>query len=102
LRRANLSEANLRWANLSEANLSEANLIGADLSEANLIGADLDYSCWPLSCRSLGVKADKRLISQLAYHLLDLAKSSGIEIGDLKELANSSHVVTEHGKPKFE
>ncbi len=41
LRRANLSESNLKGANLEEANLGRANLTDADLSGANLTNADL-------------------------------------------------------------
>ena len=47
-------------------------LNGADLSNANLRGADLDYSCYPLWCGSLHLKADKRLACQLAYHLCSM------------------------------
>ena len=48
-KRANLSEANLRYANLSRAdlryaNLTEANLTDANLTYANLSGADLRYA----------------------------------------------------------
>ena len=67
-----LSDANLRGANLMGANLRDANLSDADLSGANLSGADLDFSCYPLSCGSLHLKADKRLACQLAYHLCSL------------------------------
>ena len=74
---ADLSNANLNGADLSNANLSNANLNGADLSNANLNGADLrgadlDYSCYPLWCGSLHLKADKRLACQLAYHLCSM------------------------------
>ena len=64
---ADLSGANLRWADLSGANLRWADLRLADLSEANI-----DFSCWPLWCGSLGVKADKGLAAQLAYHFCSL------------------------------
>ena len=63
-----LLEADLRVANLRRANLRETNLRGANLRGANLRGADIDFSCWPLWCGSLGVKADKRIMAQLAYH----------------------------------
>ena len=77
LRRANLSDANLRRANLSDVDLSDANLRRADLRRADLRGADLrgadlDYSCYPLWCGSLHLKADKRLACQLAYHLCSM------------------------------
>lgn len=68
--RANLRDADLRNADLHSANLRGANLRGANLECANLECANLDYSCWPLWCGSLrGVKIDKRIFAQLAYHL---------------------------------
>ena len=77
--RANLQEANLQWANLQEANLQganlrqanlqEANLQRANLQEANLQEADLDFSCWPLWCRSKGVRVDIKLVRQLLAHV---------------------------------
>jgi hypothetical protein len=82
------------------ADLSDANLSGADLS-----GADLDYSCWPLWCGSLNVKADEAIVGQLLYHVLDLAKNSGVDVGECKrllELANNSKPVTEHNCPRLE
>lgn len=36
-------------------------ILDYDLKGANLRGANLDYSCYPLSCSSLHLKADKRL-----------------------------------------
>lgn len=69
---ANLVNADLSDADLKGANLSEANLRGANLNGANLNGANLDYSCYPLSCGSLHLKADKRLACQLAYHLCSI------------------------------
>ena len=60
-------------ADLREADLYEADLRGADLREANLYGADLhganlDFSCWPLSCKSLGVKVGDKIVAQLFFH----------------------------------
>ena len=69
---ADLSRANLSRANLSGADLSRANLSGADLRGADLSRANLDYSCYPLWCGSLHLKADKRLACQLAYHLCSM------------------------------
>ena len=76
---ANLTEANLSGANLSGANLSGANLSDANLTDANLSGANLDFSSWPLWCGSFGVKADIRLVAQLAKHLamLDVSLCGG-------------------------
>ena len=111
LRGANLSEANLRGADLrgadlSDANLSEANLRGADLSEANLRGADLrgadlDYSCYPLWCGSLHLKADKRLACQLAYHLCSMQCDDAEYIkmrNSILGFANQFHRVDECGE----
>ena len=116
LRGANLSEANLRGADLrgadlSDANLSEANLRGADLSEANLSdanlrgadlrGADLDYSCYPLWCGSLHLKADKRLACQLAYHLCSMQCDDAEYIkmrNSILGFANQFHRVDECGE----
>ena len=77
LKGADLRYADLRYANLRGADLNGANLRGADLNGANLKGADLrganiDFSCYPLWCGSLGLKADKRLACQLAYHLCSM------------------------------
>ena len=72
LRGADLRGADLRGANLRGANLRGADLRGADLRGADLRGADLDYSCYPLWCGSLHLKADKRLACQLAYHLCSM------------------------------
>ncbi len=96
--------ANLSRANLSCADLSRANLSCADLSRANLRGANLDYSCWPRWCGSLGVKANEALVGQLLYHVLDLAKNSGVDVGECKrilELANNSKPVTKHNCPRL-
>ena len=116
LRYVDLSDADLRYANLSGADLSDANLSGADLSGANLIGADLrrvdlnganlngadlDYSCYPLSCGSLHLKADKRLACQLAYHLCSLQCDDADYIkmrNSILDFANQFHRVGECGE----
>ena len=99
--RADLRGANLREADLRGANLREANLRGADLREADLRGANLDYACWLLWCGSIGVKIDKRIWCQLAYHLC------AVEINDpdcihyrnmLLPIANHFHRVEECGE----
>ena len=98
---ANLSGANLSNADLSGANLGGANLIGADLSHANLNGANLDYSCYPLSCGSLHIKADKRLACQLAYHLCSIQCDDADYIkmrNSILDFANQFHRVEECGK----
>ena len=101
LREADLREADLRGANLREADLRGADLRGANLREADLRGADLDYACWLLWCGSIGVKIDKRIWCQLAYHLC------AVEINDpdcihyrnmLLPIANHFHRVEECGE----
>lgn len=78
------------------ANLRDANLRGTELR-----GANLDYSCWPLWCGSLGVKVDKRIAAQIAYHFCQL----GCEDSDyirarnaILDFANTFHRVRECGK----
>ena len=101
LSEADLRGANLRGANLSEANLRGANLGGANLSEADLRGADLDYSCYPLWCGSLHLKADKRLACQLAYHLCSMQCDDADYIkmrNSILGFANQFHRVDECGE----
>ena len=98
---ANLSGANLNGANLMGANLMGANLSYADLRGANLRGADLDFSCYPLSCGSLHLKADKRLACQLAYHLCSMQCDDADYIkmrNSILDFANQFHRVDECGK----
>ena len=108
---ANLSDANLSDADLSDANLSDAdlrgadlrgaNLSGANLSDANLSDADLDYSCYPLWCGSLHLKADKRLACQLAYHLCSMQCDDADYIkmrNSILGFANQFHRVDECGE----
>ena len=101
-----LSDADLRSADLSDANLSDANLGGANLSDAdlggaNLRGANLDYSCYPLWCGSLHLKADKRLACQLAYHLCSMQCDDADYIkmrNSILGFANQFHRVDECGE----
>ena len=103
---ADLSDANLSRANLNHANLSDANLRGANLNHANLMGADLsradlDYSCYPLWCGSLHLKADKRLACQLAYHLCSMQCDDADYIkmrNSILGFANQFHRVDECGE----
>ena len=92
--------ADLHGADLRGADLRGAFLREADLREADLREADLDYACWPLWCGSIGVKIDKRIWCQLAYHLC------AVEIDDpdcihyrnmLLPIANQFHRVEECG-----
>ena len=99
-KRADLARADLTGADLAGANLAGANLTGADLAGANLAGADIDYSSWPLHCGSLGAIIDRRIFSQLAYHLCrvkvadDECKAAQAA---LKAIANTFHHVIECG-----
>ena len=110
---ANLSDANLRGANLRGANLRGANLRGADLRGANLKDADLrgadlrgtnlDYSCYPLWCGSLHLKANKRLACQLAYHLCSMQCDDADYVkmrNSILGFANQFHQVDECGELK--
>ncbi|MEF2769123.1 MAG: pentapeptide repeat-containing protein, partial [Acutalibacteraceae bacterium] len=98
---ANLRGANLSDADLSGADLSGANLRGANLSDADLSGANLDYSCYPLWCGSLHLKADKRLACQLAYHLCSMQCDDADYIkmrNSILGFANQFHRVDECGE----
>ena len=82
-KRADLSEAYLRWADLS----------GADLS-----GADLDYSGLPLWCGSLSAHFDDRQLKQIAYHLVkaglqskNASDETQAELRKLIQFANGFH-----------
>ena len=113
LRGAGLSNANLSDADLSNANLSNADLRGAGLSNAdlsnadlrgaNLSDADLDYSCYPLWCGSLHLKANKRLACQLAYHLCSMQCDDADYVkmrNSILGFANQFHRVNECGELK--
>ena len=101
LRGVNLMEANLRDTNLINTDLRGADLRGANLRGANIKGADLDYSCYPLWCGSLHLKADKRLACQLAYHLCSIQCDDADYIkmrNSILDFANQFHRVCECGK----
>ena len=75
----------------------------ANLSYANLRGADLDYSCYPLWCGSLHLKADKRLACQLAYHLCSMQCDDADYIkmrNSILGFANQFHRADECGELK--
>ena len=100
LKGADLRGADLRGANLKGANLRGAGLSDADLRGANLRGANLDYSCYPLWCGSLHLKADKRLACQLAYHLCSMQCDDAEYIkmrNSILDFANQFHRVDECG-----
>ena len=106
LRGANLSDADLRYVNLINTDLRDADLHGTDLHGTDLRGADLrganlDYSCYPLWCGSLHLKADKRLACQLAYHLCSLQCDDADYIkmrNSILDFANQFQRVDECGK----
>jgi hypothetical protein len=94
LTEADLTRTDLRGANLSGVTLRRADMTGADLRWADMTGANIDYSCWPLWCGSLGVKVDKKIAVQLAYHLCSLDCDDGeyVEVRKgLLEFANQMH-----------
>ena len=97
---ADLIGADLIGADLSGADLSGADLRRANLSGANLRRANLDYSCYPLWCGSLHLKADKRLACQLAYHLCSMQCDDAEYIkmrNSILDFANQFHRVDECG-----
>lgn len=108
LRGAGLRSAGLRGADLSNANLRGADLRGADLrganlNDADLRGANLDYSCYPLWCGSLHLKANKRLACQLAYHLCSMQCDDADYVkmrNSILGFANQFHRVDECGELK--
>lgn len=70
---------------------------------ADLRGANLDYSCYPLWCGSLHLKADKRLACQLAYHLCSMQCDDADYIkmrNSILGFANQFHRVDECGELK--
>ena len=123
LRWADLQEANLRGADLQEANLRRADLRGADLRGADLRwanlrwanlqgsdlrGANLDCCGFELSCKTIGITADRRLVSQLLYHLCRMDVQDCPEWDELRndgriiDLANKSHVIDDYDLPEIE
>ena len=116
LSHADLSDTDLSYADLSDTDLSYTDLNGAVLNGAvlngavlngailngaDLRGADLDYSCYPLWCGSLHLKADKRLACQLAYHLCSIQCDDADYIkmrNSILDFANQFHRVNECGE----
>ncbi len=107
LRGADLRWADLRGANLRGANLRDANLRDANMQEADLQEADLDFAGYELSCRTIGIIADSRLVSQLLYHLCSMDVLDCPEWDELRNderviaLANQSHVIPVHVLPEI-
>ena len=108
LRYADLQDANLRYADLRGADLRWTDLRYANLRGADLRGADLDYCGYELSCKTIGIIADSRLVSQLLYHLCQMDVQACPEWDELRNderviaLANQAHVIREHGLPEIE
>ena len=118
LQDADLQDANLQCADLRGADLRDADLRGADLRWTDLRGANLqcadlreanlDFAGYELSCKTIGIKADKRLVSQLLYHLCRKDVQDCPEWDELRNderviaLANQSHVVDVYGLPEIE
>ena len=110
LRRADLRRANLQGSDLRGADLRRAYLRWANLQGSDLRGADLDFAGYELSCKTIGIKADKRLVSQLLYHLCRMDVQDCPEWDELRNderviaLANQSHVVLHdfHDLPEIE
>jgi hypothetical protein len=98
--RADLTGAYLTRANLTGANLRRTNLTEANLTEANMTEVNIDYASWPLWCGSLGAKVDRKILAQLAYHLLRLMPEK--ERGkSLKKLANEFNGIVKYNLPKL-
>lgn len=105
LQGANLQRADLQDADLRDTFLQRADLQDANLQRADLIGADFDFSCMPLHCGGLNMKIDDRFAKQLLYHVLNNVQYSPYVSDDIKsvlladeliDIANTSHIVTEH------
>lgn len=98
---ADLRGANLRGSDLREIDFTGADLRAVDFRDADLRGADIEFSSWPLWCGSLGVKVDKRIAAQLAYHFcrLDCDDSEYLAARNvILNFANIFHRVQECGK----
>ena len=107
LRGLDLRDADLRGADLRWTDLRYADLRGADLRWTDL-RADLDFAGYELSCKTIGIKADKRLVSQLLYHLCRMDVQDCPEWDELRndgriiDLANKSHVIDDYDLPEIE
>ena len=103
-----LHDLDLQDANLEGANLRGTNLRWTYLEGADLRGANLDFTGYELSCRTIGIIADTRLVSQLLYHLCRMDVKGCPEWDELRNdprviaLANKSHVIPEHEEPEIE
>ena len=103
-----LQGADLSGLDLRGLDLRWANLRWADLRDADLRDANLDFTGHELSCKTIGITADRRLVSQLLYHLCRMDVQACPEWDELRNderviaLANQSHVIREHGLTEIE
>jgi hypothetical protein len=108
LRCADLRWSDLRWADLRWTDLQCANLRWVNLQGSDLRGANLDFTGHELSCKTIGITADKRLVSQLLYHLCRMDVQDCPEWDELRNderviaLANKSHVIDDYDLPEIE
>ena len=98
LQGADLREVDLWGVDLWGADLQGADLWGADLQGAYLQEADLDFSCMSFHCNHLKPKTDRRLRTQLAFHLAswmkyadNLDEDEKVLLETLKPYANKFH-----------
>jgi len=107
LQGANLRGANLRWANMRWIDLRWANLQSANIRGADMQGANLDFAGYELSCNTIGINVDTRMVSQLLYHLCRMNVANCPEWDELRNderviaLANQSYVVGKYGLSKI-
>ena len=107
LQGANLRGANMRWANLRWSDLRWANLQSANMRWADMQGANLDFAGYELSCNTIGIKVDTRMVSQLLYHLCRMNVANCPEWDELRndgriiDLANKSHVIDDYDMPEI-
>ena len=100
---ADLNDADLNDADLSGSNLRDADLRCANLNDADLNGTNLDFTGFNLSCKTLKIKCNKKLASQLLYHFCrlnteDKEVQKVQKMLSVKNLANQFHRVEECGK----
>jgi hypothetical protein len=102
---SNLRDSDLRDSDLRGSDLRDSNLRGSDLRGSDLRGSDLDFTGFNLSCKSVEIVCDKRLVTQLLYHLCRLDVRDCPEWDILRNnpniiaLANQSHVIPTHRLP---
>lgn len=101
--KAKLIGANLDRAGLKNANFYGADLLGTVLRHTDVRGANFEASAFPLWFGTLGMFADERLASQLAYQFCSLKCYDEQFLkarNELLKLANKSQMVEKRGKLK--